>query len=86
MDFYNNVGKMALGSGPRRLSENQITEDAGQVYKMYNVSPRIKMVPGFSCPFARTDKTITAIAEEIGHSYSFSKHHHKRDGKTGRCG
>lgn len=68
MDFYNNAGKMALGSRLRRLSE-QITEDAGQVYKMYNVSLQPKWFPVFHALSQGHDKTITAIAEEIGHSH-----------------
>ena len=68
MDFYNTVGKMALGSRLRRLSD-QITEDAGQVYKMYNVALQPKWFPVFHALSPGTDKTITAIAEEIGHSH-----------------
>lgn len=68
MDFYNSTGKMALGSRLRRLSE-QITEDAGQVYKMYNVSLQPKWFPVFHALSQGQDKTITAIAEEIGHSH-----------------
>jgi DNA-binding MarR family transcriptional regulator/predicted GNAT family N-acyltransferase len=68
MDFYNNVGKMAIGSRLRRLSE-QLTEDAGQVYKMYNVSLQPKWFPVFHALSQGQDKTITAIAEEIGHSH-----------------
>ena len=68
MDFYNNAGKMALGSRLRRLSE-QITEDAGQVYQMYNVSLQPKWFPVFHALSQGQDKTITAIAEEIGHSH-----------------
>lgn len=68
MDFYNNAGKMALGSRLRRLSE-QITEDAGQVYAMYNVSLQPKWFPVFHALSQGQDKTITAIAEEIGHSH-----------------
>lgn len=68
MEFYNNAGKMALGSRLRRLSE-QITEDAGQVYKMYNVGLQPKWFPVFHALSLGQDKTITAIAEEIGHSH-----------------
>jgi DNA-binding MarR family transcriptional regulator/GNAT superfamily N-acetyltransferase len=68
MDFYNNAGKMALGSRLRRLSE-QLTEDAGQVYQMYNVSLHPKWFPVFHALSQGQDKTITAIAEEIGHSH-----------------
>lgn len=68
MDFYNQVGKMALGSRLRRLSD-QLTEDASQVYKMYNVSLQPKWFPVFHALSQGQDKTITAIAEEIGHSH-----------------
>jgi len=68
MDFYNNAGKMAIGSRLRRLSE-QLTEDAGQVYKMYNVFLQPKWFPVFHALSQGQDKTITAIAEEIGHSH-----------------
>jgi len=68
MDFYNNVGKMALGSRLRRLSE-QITEDAAQVYTIYNVPLQPKWFPVFHVLSQGHDKTITAIAEEIGHSH-----------------
>jgi len=34
--FYNKVGKMALGSRLRMLSEN-ITEDAKEIYALYEV-------------------------------------------------
>lgn len=68
MDFYNNAGKMAIGSRLRRLSE-QLTEDAGQVYEMYNVPLQPKWFPVFHALSQGQDKTITAIAEEIGHSH-----------------
>lgn len=68
MDFYNNAGKMALGSRLRRLSD-QITEDAAQVYQMYNVALQPKWFPVFHALSQGTDKTITTIAEEIGHSH-----------------
>ena len=68
MDFYTNVGKMALGSRLRRLSE-QITEDAAQVYTLYNVPLQPKWWPVFYVLSQGQDKTITAIAEEIGHSH-----------------
>jgi DNA-binding MarR family transcriptional regulator/GNAT superfamily N-acetyltransferase len=68
MDFYNNAGKMALGSRLRRLSE-QITEDAAQVYSIYNIPLQPKWWPVFHVLSQEHDKTITAIAEEIGHSH-----------------
>jgi DNA-binding MarR family transcriptional regulator len=68
MDFYTEVGKMALGSRLRRLSE-RITEDAGHVYKLYNTDLQPKWFPVFYVLSAGQGKTITAIAEEIGHSH-----------------
>jgi DNA-binding MarR family transcriptional regulator/predicted GNAT family N-acyltransferase len=68
MDFYNHTGKMALGSRLRRLSE-RITEDAAQVYTLYNVPLQPKWFPVFHVLSQGQDKTITAIAEEIGHSH-----------------
>src|SRR5437016_3134173 len=68
MDFYNHAGKMALGSRLRRLSE-QLTDDAAQVYKLYNVPLQPKWFPVFYVLSQGVDKTITAIAEEIGHSH-----------------
>ena len=68
MDFYNEVGKMALGSRLRRLSE-RFTEDAVHVYKLYNTNLHPKWFPVFYVLSAGQGKTITAIAEEIGHSH-----------------
>jgi DNA-binding MarR family transcriptional regulator/GNAT superfamily N-acetyltransferase len=68
MDFYEQTGKMALGSRLRRLSE-QLTDDAAQVYKMYDVPLQPKWFPVFYVLSHGQDKTITAIAEEIGHSH-----------------
>lgn len=68
MDFYNEVGKMALGSRLRRLSE-RITEDAVHVYKLYNTDLQPKWFPVFYVLSAGQGKTITSIAEEIGHSH-----------------
>lgn len=59
---------MALGSRLRRLSE-QITEDAAQVYTIYNVPLQPKWFPVFHVLSQEQNKTITAIAEEIGHSH-----------------
>lgn len=68
MDFYTQVGKMALGSRLRRLSET-LTDDAAQVYEMYHVPLQPKWWPVFYVLSQGQDKTITAIAEEIGHSH-----------------
>jgi ribosomal protein S18 acetylase RimI-like enzyme len=68
MDFFTEVGKMAIGSRLRRLSE-RITEDASHIYELYNVDLQPKWFPVFYVLSKGQEKTITAIAEEIGHSH-----------------
>ena len=68
MDFYNKVGKMALGSRLRRLSE-LLTEQAGEVYSLYGVDIQPKWFPVFYVLSAGEEKSITQIAQEIGHSH-----------------
>ena len=68
MKFYSDLGKVALGSRLRRLSE-RITEDAAQVYQLYQVNLQPKWFPVFYVLSQGTARTITAIAEEIGHSH-----------------
>ena len=66
--FYNKVGKMALGSRLRMLSEN-ITEDAKKIYALYDVELKPKWFPVFYVLSQEQEKSITTIAEEIGHSH-----------------
>jgi len=68
MDFFTEVGKMAIGSRLRRLSE-RITEDASHIYQLYNVDLQPKWFPVFYVLSKGQEKTIIAIAEEIGHSH-----------------
>jgi DNA-binding MarR family transcriptional regulator/predicted GNAT family N-acyltransferase len=68
MDFYNQVGKMALGSRLRRLSE-LITDDAANVYRLYNIDMQPKWFPVFYVLSNSKEKTITEIANDIGHSH-----------------
>ena len=68
MEFYNKVGKMALGSRLRRLSE-LITDQAAEVYSLYDVTLQPKWFPVFYSLAAGEDKSITQIAQEIGHSH-----------------
>lgn len=68
MDFYNQVGKMALGSRLRRLSE-KLTEQAGRVYALYEIDMQPKWFPVFYALSAGDEKSITQIAQEIGHSH-----------------
>jgi DNA-binding MarR family transcriptional regulator len=68
MDFYDKVGKMALGSRLRRLSE-LLTEQAGEVYPLYGVELQPKWFPVFYVLSSGEGKSITQIAQEIGHSH-----------------
>jgi GNAT superfamily N-acetyltransferase/DNA-binding MarR family transcriptional regulator len=68
MDFYSKIGKMALGSRLRRLSES-LTEQASEVYSLYDVEIRPKWFPVFYALSPGGEKSITQIAQEIGHSH-----------------
>lgn len=66
--FYNTAGKMALGSRMRMLSE-AITEDAKKLYELYGTDLKPKWFPVFYVLSNKEEKSITTIAEEIGHSH-----------------
>ena len=68
MDFYQNVGKMALGSRLRRLSE-LLTDQAAEVYAMYGVELAPKWFPVFYVLSVNGEMSISQIAQEIGHSH-----------------
>lgn len=68
MDFFDKVGKMALGSRLRMLTE-KITEDAAHIYSLYDIDLQPKWFPVFYVLSQGEGKTITAIAKEIGHSH-----------------
>jgi DNA-binding MarR family transcriptional regulator/GNAT superfamily N-acetyltransferase len=59
---------MAMGSRLRILTE-KITEDAARIYKLYDVDLQPKWFPVFYVLSQQEEKTITAIAKEIGHSH-----------------
>jgi DNA-binding MarR family transcriptional regulator len=68
MEFYDKLGKMAIGSRLRRLSE-LLTEEAKQVYHMYDTDMQPKWFPVLYVLSTGEEKTITEIAQEIGHSH-----------------
>lgn len=68
MNLYNTVGRMAIGSRLRRLSE-MLTEQASQVYQLYEVDMHPKWFPVFFVLSGGEEKSITQIALEIGHSH-----------------
>ncbi|MCU7616248.1 helix-turn-helix domain-containing GNAT family N-acetyltransferase [Chryseobacterium sp. PBS4-4] len=67
MDFFNRTGKMALGSRLRLLT-SKMTEDAAKIYELYNVDFSPKWFPVFFILSEDGEKTISEIAEQIGHS------------------
>ncbi|WP_316838550.1 helix-turn-helix domain-containing GNAT family N-acetyltransferase [Pedobacter gandavensis] len=67
MELFEKTGKMALGSRLRLLT-SRITEDAARIYELYNVEFAPKWFPAFFLLSAEGEKTITEIANEIGHS------------------
>jgi GNAT superfamily N-acetyltransferase/Mn-dependent DtxR family transcriptional regulator len=68
MDIYNKMGKMALGSRLRRLSET-LTEQASQVYQLYDIDMQPKWFPVFYALSDSHTKSIVQIAREIGQSH-----------------
>ncbi len=66
--FFDKVGKLALGSRLRMLNE-RISEDAKQLYNSYGVDLKPKWFPVFYVLSEKQAKSITAIANEIGHSH-----------------
>lgn len=67
MNFFDKTGKMALGSRLRLLTA-KVTEDAAKMYELYQVEFAPKWFPVFFILSEGEEKTITEIAEEIGHS------------------
>lgn len=65
--MYNQVGKIALGSRLRRLSEH-LTEEAYNVYRLYDIDLQPKWFPVFYVLSQGQEKSISTIANEIGHS------------------
>lgn len=67
MKLFERTGKMALGSRLRLLTA-KVTEDASKIYELYNVEFSPKWFPVFFLLSQDGEKTITEIANEIGHS------------------
>jgi DNA-binding MarR family transcriptional regulator len=69
MDFYNKVGKKAIGSRLRGLSD-MITNDAAKVYQMYGIDMQPRWWPVFYMLTESEENSITAIAREIGQTHA----------------
>ncbi|MFP3597663.1 GNAT family N-acetyltransferase [Chryseobacterium sp. SIMBA_029] len=67
MNLFEKTGKMALGSRLRLLTA-KVTEDASKIYDLYQVEFSPKWFPVFFILAEDGEKTITQIAEDIGHS------------------
>lgn len=67
MDFFDKVGKAALGSR-LRLMTAVITDDASKIYELYGADFVPKWFPVFYTLAEERELTITEIANEIGHS------------------
>lgn len=68
MEFFNQTGKLAIGSRLRMLTD-KITADAAAIYKMFGMDLKPKWFPVFFVLSHGEAKTITSIAKEIGHSH-----------------
>lgn len=67
MEFFDKVGKAALGSR-LRLMTAVVTDDAAKIYELYGVEFVPKWFPVFYTLTEEREITITEIANEIGHS------------------
>jgi DNA-binding MarR family transcriptional regulator/predicted GNAT family N-acyltransferase len=68
MNFFEQTGKVAIGSRLRMLTD-KVTEDAAQIYKLYNIDMQPKWFPVFYSLAQGREKTITELAKDIGHSH-----------------
>lgn len=67
-EFFQKTGKVAIGSRLRMLSD-RITDEATRIYGLYGAAVKPKWYPVFFVLNAEGEKTVTEIAEEIGHSH-----------------
>lgn len=69
MDFYDEIGPVALGSRLRRLSE-AVTADAARNFELYQVGLDPRWFPVFHLLAERGPTPVTGIARAIGHSHA----------------
>lgn len=69
IDFYDEVGKMALGSRLRRLSE-LFTEEATRIYRLYDVGLEPRWFPVFFVLAERSGLSIKEVAARIRHTHA----------------
>lgn len=68
MDFFQKTGKMAIGSRLRMLAE-KFTSEAAEIYAAAGADFRPKWFPVFFVLAEEGAKSVTEIAEAIGHSH-----------------
>lgn len=68
MDFYDSIGRVALGSRLRRLGD-RLAEDAAQIYALYGTNLQPRWFPVVHLLSERGQDSISAIAAEIGQSH-----------------
>ncbi len=69
MNLYTQIGKVAIGSRLRRLSD-RLTEDAAKIYTLYKVALDPKWFPVFYVLAQQESAAVTEIAQMIGHSHA----------------
>lgn len=69
MDFYERIGVAALGSRLRRLGD-KLADEAAQVYTLYGTDLQPRWFPVVHVLGEREAESVTAIAEEIGHTHA----------------
>jgi GNAT superfamily N-acetyltransferase/DNA-binding MarR family transcriptional regulator len=69
MNFYEKIGKLAIGSRLRHLGD-LITDDAAKIYELYGTRLQPRWFPVFYLLSVNKESTITEIANEIGHSHA----------------
>lgn len=66
--FFKTAGIKALGSRLRMLTD-AVTNDAASIYKLYGIKLQPKWFPVFYALSEGNSKSITVLADEIGHSH-----------------
>ena len=68
MIFFDKSGIMAIGSRLRWLAD-EITREAGEIYKLYGIDIKPKWFPVLFMLFDGSDCSVTGIAKAIGQSH-----------------
>lgn len=68
MDIFDKIGKIALGSRLRLLTE-KFTEDGALIYNLYGIDLQPKWFPVFYALSLGEERTITSIARDIRNSH-----------------